>query len=46
MKLFSYPLPTDNATIRTGFTVSVPILHEVLPDLVNAGAQLEHVYDY
>ena len=46
MKLFSYPLPTDNATIRTGFTVPVPMLHEALPDLVNAGAQLEHVYDY
>nr|WP_295465055.1 hypothetical protein [Mesorhizobium sp.] len=46
MKLFSYPLPTDNATIRTGLTVPVPMLHEALPDLINAGAQLEHVYDY
>jgi hypothetical protein len=46
MKLFSHPLPTDPATIRTGLTVPVPMLHETLPDLVNAGAQLEHVYDY
>jgi hypothetical protein len=26
--------------------VPVPMLHEALPDLVNAGARLEHVYDY
>jgi hypothetical protein len=45
-RLFSYALPTDPATIRTGLTVSVPALAEVLPDLVNQGAQLEHVYDY
>jgi hypothetical protein len=46
MKLFSFPLPTDPSTVRTGLTVPVPMLHEALPDLVNAGARLEHVYDY
>lgn len=46
MTLFSYPLPTDPTTIRTGLTVPVPMLHEALPDLVNAGARLEHIYDY
>lgn len=44
--LFSYALPTDPAQLRTGISVSVPELHEVLPELVNSGAQLEHVYDY
>lgn len=44
--LFSYPLPTDPSTIRTGLTVPVGDLHETLPELVNAGARLEHVYDY
>ncbi len=44
--LFSYPLPTDPSTIRTGLTVPVGDLHETLPELTNAGARLEHVYDY
>ena len=37
---------TDPATVRTGLSASVPALHEVLPELTNAGARLEHVYDY
>jgi hypothetical protein len=44
--LFAYTLPTDPATVRTGLTASVPMLHEILPELTNAGARLEHVYDY
>lgn len=44
--LFSYSLPTDPAEIRTGIAARVPDLHEVLPELENAGARLEHVYDY
>lgn len=44
--LFSYTLPTDPATVRTGLSASVPMLHEILPELANAGARLEHVYDY
>jgi hypothetical protein len=44
--LFSYPLPAEPATRRTGLTVAVRKLHLVLPALIKAGARLEHVYDY
>jgi len=44
--LFSYPLPADPETRRTGLTVAVRKLHTVLPALAKAGARLEHVYDY
>ena len=44
--LFSYPLPARPAEFRTGLTVAVRKLHEVLPALSAAGARLEHVYDY
>lgn len=44
--VFSYALPTDPGTVRTGLTASVPQLHLVLPALTAAGARLEHVYDY
>ncbi|MET3518484.1 hypothetical protein [Mesorhizobium abyssinicae] len=43
--LFSYPLPTDPDTRRTGLTVAVRKLHVALPALIKAGARLEHVYD-
>jgi hypothetical protein len=45
-ELFSYPLPADPSTRRTGLTVAVRKLHTVLPALIKAGARLEHVYDY
>jgi len=45
-KLFSYPLPTDAAEIRTGIAARVADLHDILPELANEGARLEHVYDY
>ena len=41
-----YPLPAQPADYRTGLTVAVRKLHEVLPALSAAGARLEHVYDY
>ncbi|MER8451494.1 hypothetical protein NKG60_16000 [Mesorhizobium sp. M1428] len=44
--LFSYPLPAEPSTRRTGLTVAVRKLHLVLPALMTAGARLEHVYDY
>ncbi|MER9133616.1 hypothetical protein [Mesorhizobium sp. M0768] len=44
--LFSYPLPAQPSTRRTGLTVAVRKLHIVLPALMTAGARLEHVYDY
>ncbi|MER8579777.1 hypothetical protein NKG95_13740 [Mesorhizobium sp. M1423] len=44
--LFSYPLPAEPSTRRTGLTVAVRKLHIVLPALMTAGARLEHVYDY
>lgn len=44
--LFSYPLPADPSTRRTGMTVAVRRLHLVLPALIKSGARLEHVYDY
>ncbi|MER9799552.1 hypothetical protein NKJ36_20815 [Mesorhizobium sp. M0142] len=44
--LFSYPLPAEPSTRRTGLTVAVRKLHVVLPALMTAGARLEHVYDY
>ncbi|MER8975321.1 MULTISPECIES: hypothetical protein [unclassified Mesorhizobium] len=44
--LFSYPLPAEPSTRRTGLTVGVRKLHIVLPALMTAGARLEHVYDY
>jgi hypothetical protein len=46
VQVFSYALPTDPGTFRTGLTASVPQLHTVIPDLINTGARLEHVYDY
>ena len=45
-RVFSYTLPTDSATVRTGISVAVPRLHEILPELENSDATLEHVYDY
>ena len=45
-RIFSYTLPTDPAVVRTGISVAVARLHEVLPELQNADAELEHVYDY
>ncbi len=44
--LFSYPLPADPSTRRTGMVVAVRKLHRVLPAMMEAGARLEHVYDY
>ncbi|GLS35569.1 hypothetical protein GCM10010869_11580 [Mesorhizobium tianshanense] len=44
--LFSYQLPAEPATRRTGLTVAVRKLHTALPALIKAGARLEHVYDY
>ncbi|TIO04188.1 hypothetical protein [Mesorhizobium sp.] len=44
--LFSYEVPAEPATRRTGLTVAVRKLHTVLPALIKAGARLEHVYDY
>ncbi|RVA64347.1 hypothetical protein EN913_22300, partial [Mesorhizobium sp. M7A.F.Ca.CA.001.08.1.1] len=44
--LFSYPLPADQSTRRTGMIVAVRKLHLVLPALIKSGARLEHVYDY
>ncbi|PDQ21643.1 hypothetical protein CN311_08300 [Mesorhizobium sanjuanii] len=44
--LFSYEIPAEPATRRTGLTVAVRKLHTVLPALMKAGAKLEHVYDY
>ncbi|PTE09857.1 hypothetical protein [Mesorhizobium helmanticense] len=44
--LFSYEIPAEPATRRTGLTVAVRRLHIVLPALMKAGARLEHVYDY
>lgn len=44
--LFSFALPSDDATIRTGVVASVPALHAVLPALSQQGAVLEHIYDY
>ena len=44
--LFSYPLPADPSTRRTGMVVAVRKLHLVLPAMMEAGARLEHVYDY
>ncbi len=44
--LFSQAIPVDPATRRTGLIVAVRKLHIVLPALFEAGARLEHVYDY
>lgn len=44
--LFAGTSPIDPSQIRTGLAIPVPILHEILPDLANGGARLEHVYDY
>lgn len=44
--LFSYEVPAEPATRRTGLTVAVRKLHTALPALIKAGARLEHVYDY
>jgi hypothetical protein len=44
--VFDYALPADPATRRIGLIVPVSELHTALPALANAGAKLEHVYDY
>ena len=44
--LFSYPLPADPGTWRTGIVSPVSALHETLPALQKSGAALEHIYDY
>jgi hypothetical protein len=46
VQVFSYALPATPEIVRTGLTASVAQLHTVIPDLINTGAQLEHVYDY
>ncbi len=44
--LFSYQLPADPDTWRTGVNVSIPKLHTALPALLKDGGKLEHLYDY
>ena len=44
--VLSYTLPADPEVSRIGLVVPVARLHEALPALAAAGAQLEHVYDY
>lgn len=44
--LFTFALPSDATTIRTGIVASVPALNAVLPALDAQGAALEHIYDY
>ncbi len=44
--VFDYPLPAEPGTRRVGFTIPVAQLHAVLRQLSEAGARLEHVYDY
>jgi len=44
--VFSYPLPAEPETRRIGLVLDVAALHQALPALEAAGAELEHVYDY
>lgn len=44
--LFSYALPVEPQTRRTGLAVSVRNMHETLRTLLVAGIRLEHIYDY
>ena len=44
--LFSYALPARPEVRRIGIVLPVAALHEALPALDAAGAELEHVYDY
>lgn len=44
--LFSYALPAEPETWRSGIISPVGELHNILPALDKAGAGLEHVYDY
>jgi hypothetical protein len=44
--LFAYPLPAMRETLRIGIALPVGELHDALPALAEAGADLEHVYDY
>ncbi len=44
--LFSYPVPADPETWRTGIVSPVGTLHETIPALQKSGATLEHIYDY
>ena len=44
--VFDYALPADRSTRRIGLIVPVGELHTALPALAQAGAVLEHVYDY
>ncbi|MFE0014816.1 hypothetical protein ACFWXH_08225 [Mesorhizobium sp. NPDC059054] len=45
-ELFTYQLPADPASRRTGLAIAVRKLHTVIPVLSKSGAKLEHVYDY
>ncbi|WP_244483354.1 hypothetical protein [Mesorhizobium sp. 1M-11] len=45
-ELFTYQLPADPASRRTGLVIAVRKLHTVVPALGKSGAKLEHVYDY
>lgn len=44
--LFSYPLPAQPETWRTGILFAVADLHTAIPALQAEGAKLEHLYDY
>jgi len=44
--LFAYELPAEPGKYRTGLIAAVRRLDKVLPALTDAGASLEHVYDY
>jgi hypothetical protein len=44
--VFDYVLPAEPETRRIGVVVAVSQLHEALPALGEAGARLEHIYDY
>jgi hypothetical protein len=45
-EVFAYQLPAEPSVRRTGLTIAVRELHNVLPVLMTSGARLEHVYDY
>ncbi len=44
--LFSYALPAVPGKWRTGIVAPVSQLQRIVPTLSNAGAGLEHIYDY
>ena len=44
--LFSYQVPAEPATRRTGLVARVDSLHTVIPALTARSVLLEHVYDY